>query len=57
MPHFAADPARGIFILVFLAMVVGGSLALFAWRAPTVGRGGAFALVSKETLLDRKSVV
>ena len=48
---FAADPARGVFILVFLAIVVGGSLALFAWRAPTVGQGGAFALVSRETLL------
>ena len=48
---FAADPARGIFILVFLAVVVGGSLTLFAWRAPTVGQGGAFALVSRETLL------
>ena len=48
---FAADPARGIFILVFLAIVVGGSLGLFAWRAPTVGQGGAFALVSRETLL------
>ena len=48
---FAADPARGVFILVFLALVVGGSLTLFAWRAPTVGQGGAFALVSRETLL------
>ena len=48
---FAADPTRGVFILVFLAIVVGGSLALFAWRAPTVGQGGAFALVSRETLL------
>ena len=48
---FAADPARGVFILVFLAVVVGGSLALFAWRAPSVGQGGAFALVSRETLL------
>ncbi len=48
---FAADPARGVFILVFLAIVVGGSLALFAWRAPTVGQGGSFALVSRETLL------
>ena len=48
---FAADPARGVFILVFLAIVVGGSLALFAWRAPSVGQGGAFALVSRETLL------
>lgn len=48
---FAADPARGVFILVFLAIVVGGSLTLFAWRAPSVGQGGAFALVSRETLL------
>ena len=48
---FAADPTRGVFILFFLAIVVGGSLTLFAWRAPSVGRGGAFALVSRETLL------
>ncbi len=48
---FAADPSRGVFILVFLAIVVGGSLALFAWRAPSVGQGGSFALVSRETLL------
>ena len=48
---FAADPTRGVFILVFLAIVVGGSLALFAWRAPAVGQGGSFALVSRETLL------
>jgi len=48
---FAADPTRGVFILVFLAIVVGGSLALFAWRAPSVGQGGSFALVSRETLL------
>ena len=48
---FAADPTRGVFILVFLAIVVGGSLTLFAWRAPEVGQGGSFALVSRETLL------
>ena len=48
---FAADPRRGIFILVFLAIVVGTSLTLFAWRAPRVGLGGAFALVSRETML------
>ena len=48
---FAADPARGVFILVFLVLVVGGSLTLFAWRAPAVGKGGSFALVSRETLL------
>ena len=48
---FASDPKRGIFILVFLAVVVGSSLTLFAWRAPKVSLGGAFALMSRETLL------
>jgi len=48
---FASDPKRGIFILIFLAVVVGASLTLFAWRAPRVSLGGAFALVSRETLL------
>ncbi|MDD2987785.1 MAG: heme lyase CcmF/NrfE family subunit [Zoogloea sp.] len=48
---FASDPKRGIFILLFLAVVVGASLTLFAWRAPKVSLGGAFALVSRETLL------
>ncbi|HMM53200.1 MAG TPA: heme lyase CcmF/NrfE family subunit, partial [Burkholderiaceae bacterium] len=32
---FATDPARGVFILAFLAVVIGGTLTLFAWRAPT----------------------
>jgi len=48
---FASDPRRGIFILAFLTVVVGGSLTLFAWRAPKVGLGGAFELLSRETLL------
>jgi cytochrome c-type biogenesis protein CcmF len=48
---FASDPRRGVFILILLALVVGSSLTLFAWRAPKVGRGGAFALLSRETLL------
>jgi cytochrome c-type biogenesis protein CcmF len=48
---FATDPKRGIFILAFLVVVIGGSLALFAWRAPKVSMGGAFALFSRETLL------
>jgi len=43
---FATDPARGIFILVYLVVIVGFSLALFAWRAPKVGLGGDFQLVS-----------
>ncbi|MFG6459412.1 heme lyase CcmF/NrfE family subunit [Roseateles sp. BYS96W] len=48
---FASDPRRGIFILLLLTLVVGSSLALFAWRAPKVGLGGTFALLSRETLL------
>src|SRR5438874_6516494 len=48
---FAADPRRGIFILLFLTFVIGGSLTLFAWRAAKVSLGGVFALVSRETLL------
>ncbi len=48
---FATDPKRGIFILSFLAVVVGGSLVLFAWRAPKVGLGGGFELISRESLL------
>jgi cytochrome c-type biogenesis protein CcmF len=48
---FAADPARGLFILVFLCIVIGGSLALYAWRAPDVTGGGRFDMISRETLL------
>jgi cytochrome c-type biogenesis protein CcmF len=48
---FATDPARGMYILMFLAVVVGGSLLLYAWRAPTVGSGGSFEPVSRETAL------
>jgi cytochrome c-type biogenesis protein CcmF len=48
---FASDPARGLFILVFLALVVGGSLLLFAFRAPTTEKGKPFAPFSRETLL------
>jgi len=48
---FANDPKRGIFILGFLALVIGSSLTLFAWRAPKVSLGGSFALMSRETLL------
>jgi len=48
---FAADPRRGVFILILLALVVGSSLTLFAVRASHVARGGAFALVSRETFM------
>jgi cytochrome c-type biogenesis protein CcmF len=45
---FAQDPARGLFILAILAIALGGSLTLFAWRAPTLKTGGLFAPVSRE---------
>ncbi|HET9470621.1 MAG TPA: heme lyase CcmF/NrfE family subunit, partial [Usitatibacter sp.] len=48
---FATDPRRGIFILLFLVVVVGGSLGVFAWRAPRVGLGSSFAPVSRESML------
>jgi cytochrome c-type biogenesis protein CcmF len=48
---FATDPKRGLFILVFLAVVIGGSLLLYAWRAPRVGLGGGFDPVSREGML------
>jgi cytochrome c-type biogenesis protein CcmF len=48
---FATDPARGVFILAFLVVVIGASLTLFAWRAPKVGLGGKFDFVSRESAL------
>jgi cytochrome c-type biogenesis protein CcmF len=48
---FASDPRRGVFILMFLAVVVGSSLLLFAARAGKVRSGGSFALMSRETFL------
>ena len=54
---FATDPKRGIFILIFLAIVIGVSLLLFAWRAPKVGLGGKFALISRETMLLANNVL
>ena len=54
---FATDPRRGIFILAFLVIVIGGSLLLFAWRASTVGRGGKFDVVSRESFLLANNVL
>lgn len=48
---FATDPARGVFILAYLSVVIGGSLTLYAWRAPGNLGGATFKLVSRETLL------
>ena len=45
---FAVDPERGLYILMLLALSIGGSLALFAWRAPMMEAGGLFKPVSRE---------
>ena len=61
---FATDPRRGLFILILLAVVVGSSLALFAWRAAqeeklggSATTGGSFGLISRETLLLMNNVL
>ncbi|MGY1489890.1 heme lyase CcmF/NrfE family subunit [Methylobacillus pratensis] len=54
---FATDPERGLFILAFLVIVIGGSLGLFAWRASSVGRGGGFSALSRESLLLSNNVL
>lgn len=54
---FATDPARGVFILVFLVVVISASLILFAWRAPKVGLGGKFDLLSRESLLLANNIL
>ena len=54
---FATDPARGAFILGFLAFVIGGSLALYAWRAPRMMTGSGFTWFSREALLLANNVI
>ncbi len=48
---FATDPTRGVFILAILCVFIGGSLALYAWRAPALAQGGLFAPISREGAL------
>jgi cytochrome c-type biogenesis protein CcmF len=54
---FATDPGRGLFILMYLVIVIGGALLLFAWRAPKVGLGEKFDVVSRESMLLANNVV
>ncbi|WP_346839617.1 heme lyase CcmF/NrfE family subunit [Microbulbifer sp. SAOS-129_SWC] len=54
---FATDPLRGGFILIFLAVVIGLSLLLFALRAPAVSAGGAFSFRARETFLLGNNVL
>ena len=54
---FANDPARGVFILALLGVVIGGSLLLFAFRAPVLAPGGLFAPVSREGALVLNNIL
>ena len=54
---FATDPRRGVFILLYLVVVIGGALLLFALRAPKVGLGEKFDVVSRESMLLANNVV
>ncbi|MBG7610592.1 MAG: heme lyase CcmF/NrfE family subunit [Anaerolineae bacterium] len=54
---FATDPARGVFILAFLIVVIGGSLGLYAWRSATVVSHGRFTWFSKETALLLNNII
>jgi len=54
---FASDPTRGLYILVFLMLVIGGSLTLYAWRGPSIRSKGHFELISKEMLLLVNNVI
>jgi len=54
---FAVDPARGAFILLLLVVAIGGSLTLYAIRAPSLGGGGLFAPISREGALVLNNVL
>nr|VFJ70347.1 MAG: cytochrome c-type biogenesis protein CcmF [Candidatus Kentron sp. FM]VFJ72958.1 MAG: cytochrome c-type biogenesis protein CcmF [Candidatus Kentron sp. FM]VFK19286.1 MAG: cytochrome c-type biogenesis protein CcmF [Candidatus Kentron sp. FM] len=54
---FATDPARGVFILAFLGVVVGSALTLFAWRAKGITTDGQFGLLSREMFLLTNNVL
>ena len=54
---FATDPTRGIFILAFLAIVILGALALYAWRAPGLDSTAGFRPLSRETFLMLNNVL
>ncbi|MEL7537902.1 MAG: heme lyase CcmF/NrfE family subunit [Pseudomonadota bacterium] len=54
---FASDPTRGFAILLFLAVVVGGALVLYAWRAPDLDSQAGFKLISRETALLMNNVL
>jgi cytochrome c-type biogenesis protein CcmF len=54
---FAVDPRRGVFILAILVILIGGALALYAWRAPRLKQGQLFAPISREGALVLNNVL
>ncbi|MGB6309103.1 MAG: heme lyase CcmF/NrfE family subunit [Steroidobacteraceae bacterium] len=54
---FATDPTRGLYILAFLVFTIGGSLTLYAWRAPKLYAPGGFELFSREFFLLVNNVI
>jgi cytochrome c-type biogenesis protein CcmF len=54
---FATDPTRGLYILAFLVITIGGSLSLYAWRAPKLYVPGGFELFSREFFLLVNNVI
>ncbi len=54
---FASDPERGLFILIFLLVVIGASLALFSFRAPKFASNAKFELVSKESGILANNII
>ena len=54
---FATDPTRGIFILIFLIVVIGGSLLLFAFRGPTKKSSSKFSSLSKELFILANNLI
>lgn len=54
---FAVDPTRGVLLLMILGVTAGSGFALFAWRAPALGRGGVFAPISRESALVLNNIL
>ncbi len=54
---FATDPTRGLFILIFLGIVVGGSLLLYAWRAPAIVSAVKFRTISRESAILLNNII
>ena len=55
---FATDPSRGVFILIFLGIVIGGALMLYAWRAPMIrGSDQSYGLMSRESMLLANNIL